>query len=109
MHILWSLGIKNQEALYWENINQGNILQGIPVYEFYHRNEYLQVVKCSIVVGWRTNSILETYLCPDTDTYLLHVIQLVSLSVLHVRHWCHPLLQILWRENQNLFLLDSVN
>ena len=36
MHILWSLVIKNQEALYWENINQGNVLQGMPVYKFYH-------------------------------------------------------------------------
>jgi len=45
------MGIKNQEALYWENINQGNVLQVIPVYKFYHGNECLEVVKSSIVVG----------------------------------------------------------
>ena len=69
------MDIKNQKALYWENINQGNVLQGIPVYKFYHRNECLEVVKCSTVVGWCTSSTVEIYLGLDTDTCLLRVIQ----------------------------------
>ena len=31
MYILWSLVIKNQEVFYCENINQGDVLWGMPV------------------------------------------------------------------------------
>jgi len=29
----WIFGINNQEALYWENINQGDVLHGMLVVE----------------------------------------------------------------------------
>jgi hypothetical protein len=32
------LDIKNQEALYWENINHGDVLWGMPVLSFNKRN-----------------------------------------------------------------------
>jgi len=33
LEIHWGFDINNQEALYWENINQGDVLQGMPVVE----------------------------------------------------------------------------
>jgi hypothetical protein len=32
MYVLWSIDIKNQEAVYWENVNQGDVLQSMPLY-----------------------------------------------------------------------------